>query len=146
MSAHCHGQIWNSSRFASSCGVADTTVRRYLDLLTSTLVVRQCGPWLENVGKRQVRSPKVYLTECYFWATQAGAELDLLVIAGNQRLGFEIKRTVSPRISRSLRSAIDTLGLERAFVVHGGNETFPLAPNVEAVAASRLLLDLEPLG
>lgn len=189
MLAHCHGQTWNGSRFASSFGVADTTVRRYLDLLTSTMVVRQSGPWLENVGKRQVKSPKVYLADsgllhtllgldtkeaveshpqlgaswegflvqqiasrlgarndqCYFWATHAGAELDLLVVAGNRRLGFEIKRTVSPRISRSLRSAIATLGLERAFVVHGGNETFPLAQNVEAVAASRLLLDLEPL-
>jgi len=58
MLAHVHGQVWNSARFASSFGVADTTVRCYLELLSSTLVVNQLRPWHENVGKRQVRSRK----------------------------------------------------------------------------------------
>jgi len=52
MLAHYHGQIWNSSEFARSFGVADTTVRNYLDLLTSALVVRQIPAWHENIGKR----------------------------------------------------------------------------------------------
>ena len=63
MLAHYHGQTWNSSEFARSFGVADTTVRNYLDLLTSTLVVRQLQPWSENISKRQVKSPKVFVTD-----------------------------------------------------------------------------------
>ena len=61
MLAHWHGQIWNGAEFGRAFGVAHTTVRRYLDLLTSVFVVRQLQPWHENVAKRQVRSPKVYI-------------------------------------------------------------------------------------
>jgi len=63
MLAHYHGQIWNGSEFARSFGVADTTIRNYLDLLTSALVVRQLQPWHENISKRQVKAPKVYLAD-----------------------------------------------------------------------------------
>ena len=63
MLAHRHGQTWNSSEFARSFGVADTTVRRYLDILTDTLVVRQLPPWHANLNKRQVKAPKVYLRD-----------------------------------------------------------------------------------
>ena len=63
MLAHWHGQIWNASEFGRSFGVADTTVRRYLDILTEALVVRQLQPWHANVAKRQVKSPKVYLRD-----------------------------------------------------------------------------------
>jgi hypothetical protein len=59
MPAHYHGQAWNSSEFARSFGVADTTVRNYLDLLSSALVVRQLQPWHANIRKRQVKAPKV---------------------------------------------------------------------------------------
>jgi predicted AAA+ superfamily ATPase len=58
-----HGQVWNASEFARSFGVADTTVRGYLDRLTSALVVRQLAPWHENIAKRQVRSPKIYVSD-----------------------------------------------------------------------------------
>lgn len=63
MLAHYHGQTWNSSEFARSFGVADTTVRNYLDLFTSALVIRQLQPWHENIRKRQVKSPKVYFVD-----------------------------------------------------------------------------------
>lgn len=63
MLAHYHGQLWNGSEFARSFGVSDPTVRRYLDLLTSTFVVRQLPPWAENIGKRQIKSPKVYIAD-----------------------------------------------------------------------------------
>ncbi len=59
MLAHYHEQTWNSSELARAFGVADTTVRNYLDQLTSALVVRQLQPWYENISKRQVKSPKV---------------------------------------------------------------------------------------
>ena len=63
MLAHHHGQLWNASEFGRSFGVADTTVRGYLDKLTDTLVVRQLRPWYENIGKRQVRAPKIYVRD-----------------------------------------------------------------------------------
>ena len=63
MLAHWHAQVWNASEFSRSFGVSDTTARRYLDQLTSALVIRQLRPWLANIGKREVRSPKVYLRD-----------------------------------------------------------------------------------
>jgi len=63
MLAHYHAQIWNASEFGRSFGVSDATVRRYLDLLTAAMVVRQLQPWYENISKRQVKAPKVYLVD-----------------------------------------------------------------------------------
>ena len=189
MLGHYHGQVLNASEIGRSFGVSHTTVRSYLDLLTNTFMVRQLRPWLQNVGKRIVKSPKVYITdsgilhqllalprptdveghpklgaswegfmlgevirrlrawdeECFFWATQAGAELDLLVMHGNHRLGFEFKRTDSPRVTASMRSAVETLDLSSLTVVHAGGESFPLGRKVHAIAATRLLEELKPL-
>jgi predicted AAA+ superfamily ATPase len=172
MLAHYHGQVWNASAFASAFGVADTTIRRYLELLIGTFVVRLLLPFHENLAKRQVKSPKVYLAdsgmlhallglithrdlerhlraraeECYFWATHAGAELDLLVTRGNRRLGFEIKRTDAPKVTRSMHVALSDLKLQRLDVIHAGEHTFPLDTKIRAVSLSRLLEDLKPLG
>lgn len=63
MLAHYHAQVWNSAELARAFGVGASTVRRYLDLLTGALVVHQLQPWHENLSKRQVRSPKVYLDD-----------------------------------------------------------------------------------
>jgi predicted AAA+ superfamily ATPase len=63
MIAHCHGSIWNSADPARSLGIGESTVRRYLDLFTKLLVVRQLQPWHENLAKRQVKSPKVYVRD-----------------------------------------------------------------------------------
>lgn len=63
MLAHYHGQILNLSELGRSLAVADTTIRRYLDVLTGTFMVRQLQPWFENIGKRQVKSPKIYLRD-----------------------------------------------------------------------------------
>lgn len=63
MVAHYHGQIWNGSEIGRSLGVTDKTARRYLDALTATFLVRQLPPWFENLGKRQVKSPKVYIRD-----------------------------------------------------------------------------------
>jgi predicted AAA+ superfamily ATPase len=83
--------------------------------------------------------------ECHFWATHAGAELDLLVVRGNQRWGFEFKRTVAPRITSSMRIAMSDLGLTSIDVVHAGDETFPLGERIRALAMTRLIDDLRPL-
>ncbi|UCE07741.1 MAG: ATP-binding protein [bacterium] len=189
MLAHYHGQLWNSSEFARSFGVADTTVRNYLDLMTSALVIQQLLPWHENISKRQIKAPKIFIAdsgllhsllnirthrdleghpkigaswegfviqqiicqtgaqpeECFFWATHAKAELDLLIIRGRKRLGFEIKRTVSPRITPSIRNALSDLKLNRLDVIHAGEKTFPLREKIRAVAFQKLLDDLKPL-
>jgi len=83
--------------------------------------------------------------ETFFWATHQGAELDLLVLRGKQRLGFEVKRTTAPTPTRSMHSARETLGIERIDCIHAGEETFPLSEGVRAVAFSRLHMDIEPL-
>lgn len=186
MLAHYHGQTWNSSELARSFGVADTTVRAYLDHLTSALVVRQVQPWHENMSKRQVKSPKVYISdsgilhallnlhdrldidahpkcgaswegfvmdqtirhlgarpeECFFWATHAGAELDLLIVRGRERTGFEVKRTTAPKITPSMRHALDDLKLTELIVLHAGDHTFPLSKKIRAVSMHRILEDL----
>jgi predicted AAA+ superfamily ATPase len=182
MLAHVHGQVWNSSELARSFGVSDKTVRGYLDFLASTFMVRVLRPWHENLGKRQVKSPKVYFRdsgllhllagvrttrdlevhprvgaswegfaletvvrqlratpeECYFWATHTGAELDLLVVRGRRRLGFEFKRSPSPGLTPSIRNALRDLGLYRLVVVHAGDERYALGSKVEAVPLARL--------
>jgi predicted AAA+ superfamily ATPase len=63
MVAHYHGQIWNAAELARSLAVNESTVRRYLDLLTGVFMVRQLQPWFENLGKRQVKAPKVYIRD-----------------------------------------------------------------------------------
>lgn len=63
MLAHVHGNLLNWSELGRSLGVADTTVRSYLDVLASTFMVRLLPPWFENLSKRQVKSPKVYVTD-----------------------------------------------------------------------------------
>jgi hypothetical protein len=189
MVAHYHGQVWNASELARSFGVAHTTVQRYLDVLSETFMVRQLPSWHENVGKRQVKAPKVYVRdsgllhallglrtrreiqghpkvgaswegfalnsvisrlraqpeECFFWATHSGAELDLLVIRGNRRLGFEFKRSTTPTATRSMHVAMEDLRLQKLWVVHAGDRAFDLTKQMRALPLSRLLEELEPL-
>lgn len=63
MLAHYHGQVWNGAELARALAVSEATVRRYLDLLTGVFMLRQLPPWHENLGKRQVKSPKVYVRD-----------------------------------------------------------------------------------
>ncbi len=63
MLAHYHGQIWNGAEIARSMGVAEATVRRYLEVLAGTYVVRRLPPWFENISKRQYKSPKFYVRD-----------------------------------------------------------------------------------
>jgi hypothetical protein len=63
MVAHSHGQTWNGAELARALAVGEATVRRYLDLMTGVFMVRQLSPWFENLGKRQVKAPKVYVRD-----------------------------------------------------------------------------------
>lgn len=72
MLAHYHGQVFNASDLGRSLAVADTTVRRYLDTLVGTLMVRRLSPWFENIGKRQVKTPKTYFRDSGLFHRLAG--------------------------------------------------------------------------
>lgn len=72
MLAHYHGQIWNASAVAASLGVSAPTCRRYLDALTGVFMVRQLQPWHENLGKRQVKAPKIYFRDSGLFHSLSG--------------------------------------------------------------------------
>jgi predicted AAA+ superfamily ATPase len=63
MVAHYHGQVWNAAQFARSLGASEVTARRYLDILSGAYMVRILPPWYENLGKRQVKAPKIYIRD-----------------------------------------------------------------------------------
>jgi predicted AAA+ superfamily ATPase len=187
--AHFHGQVLNSSEVGRTLSVSHTTVRKYLNILVDSLVVRELKPWFANVRKRQVKTSKVYVRDsgllhvllgiadredlslhpkigasfegfaleqiishlgvdaedCSFWATHGGAGLDLLVVRGGRRLGFEMKRSSTPRKTKSMQIALADLELEKIEVVHPGNECWPLAPRIRALGLSRIYEELQPL-
>ena len=178
MLAHYHGNIFNASELGRSLGTSDTTVRRYLDILVGTFMVRSLTPWFENIGKRQVKAPKIYFRdsgilhnllgitdqpsllvhpklgaswegfaleevirtqkatpeECYFWAIHEQADLDLLIVRNGKRIGYEIKYTDTPRITRSMHQALELLQLHELVVIYPGDKSFPLATKIRAVA------------
>ncbi|MBI2898387.1 MAG: DUF4143 domain-containing protein [Deltaproteobacteria bacterium] len=72
--------------------------------------------------------------ECYFWRTEHGTELDLLVVRGRVRWGFEVKRTSAPKVTRSMHSALADLALDRLWLIHAGERSFPLGPKITAVS------------
>lgn len=86
MLAHYHGQVLNGSELARAFGISDKTVRSYLDILTGTFMVRQLPPWFENVGKRQVKAPKIYLRDSGLVHSLLGLS-DLDQILGHPKVG-----------------------------------------------------------
>ena len=178
MLAHYHGRVWNAAEFARALGAGESAARRYLDILTGALMVRALPPWFENLKKRQVKAPKIYVRDtgllhtllgltdedqlaghpkvgasfegfaveqalaafetsnACFWATHAGAELDLLLMRGGKRYGFEFKHADAPGTTRSMRAAIADLGLDRLWIVYPGDEAYPLDDRISAVPVS----------
>lgn len=175
MLAHFHGQTWNASRLAEAMGARRATVDRYRDILAGTFMVRVLPPWFENLGKRLVKSPKVYLRDsgllhqllglneamdlprhphygaswegfaleqtliahgqrdAYFYGTQRGAELDLLMIRRGRRWGFEFKCADAPSTTKSMHIALQDLKLEHLWVVYPGTLRYPLTDRVTAL-------------
>ena len=172
MLAHYHDQVWNASEIAGSMNIAAVTTKRYLDILTSTFMMRQLQPWHENLGKRQVKAPKIYFRDsgifhsligirnesdlfthpklgascegyaiedtirslepdqAYFWATHAGAELDLLLFKDGKRIGVECKRKDAPKLTPSMKMAMQDLKLDELRVIYPGTKSYPLAENI----------------
>ena len=187
MLAHYHGQTWNAAELARSMDVSVAAVNRYRDLLAGAFMVRVLPPWFENLGKRIVKSPKVYLRdsgvlhfllglekaadlpvhprygaswegfaleqtllahgehEAYFYATQRGAELDLLLLRRGRRWGFEFKCTDAPRTTKSMHVVMKDLGLKHLWVLYPGDRTYPLADAITALPLKSVgEIELEP--
>ena len=180
MLAHYHAQTWNAAEPARALGVSPGVVRRYLDVLTDALMVRQLQPWFANLKKRQVKAPKIYVRdsgllhrllgidterallihprvgaswegfaieqalatephdEAYFWATHQGAEMDLILRRGDVLYGVECKLADAPRITPSVRNALDDVGLAGVVVLYPGARRFRLSDRVEVVPLAAL--------
>lgn len=181
MIAHMHGQLWNASRLASGFGVSAPTVQHYLDILEATYMLRRLPPLQANLGKRLVKSPKVYLRDSgllhallgigslnelaghpivgaswegwvleqiaqligaqwqlSFYRTASGAEIDIVAERGKRKIGFEIKFSSAPALSKGFWLSMADLKLERAYIVAPIESGYPLAPNVEVVPAAQL--------
>jgi predicted AAA+ superfamily ATPase len=180
MVAHYHGHVWNAAEFARSLGTAENTARRYLDILAGAYMIRVLPPWFENLKKRQVKAPKIYIRDsglfhsllqvptladlqghpkigpswegfalehiihvfrtrdAYFWATHAGAELDLMVPITGKRHGFEFKYTDAPGRKRSMHIAIEDLGLEHLWVVYPGDQKYALDDRITAIPLEQI--------
>jgi predicted AAA+ superfamily ATPase len=99
MLTHYHGQVWNAAEFASAFGVAHTTVQRYLDTLTETFMIRQLPSWHENLGKRQVKAPKIYVRDSGLLHTLLGiataASLDTHPKIGASWEGFALNAVIA---------------------------------------------------
>ncbi|MBM3789471.1 MAG: ATP-binding protein [Acidobacteria bacterium] len=181
MLAHYHGQIWNAAELGRAMGVKEDTARKYCDILSGAFMVRQLPPWFENIGKRLVKAPKVYLRDsgllhtllglkgrfqvlshpkfgfswegfalehiirfawadrdAYFYRTHAGAELDLMLLRHGRRYGFEFKYEDAPTVTRSMRVAFEDLKLERLWVIHPGERSYPLSEYAEVVPLAQV--------
>lgn len=180
MLAHYHGQTWNAAELGRSMDASVTAVRNYRDLLSGSFMIRQLPPWFENLGKRLVKSPKIFIRdsgilhsllgiedmtelavnprygaswegfaleqtllehgerEAYFYGTQRGAELDLLLLRRGRRWGFEFKCTEAPRTTKSMHVVIRDLNLERLWVVYPGHVEYPLTDTITALPLKRI--------
>lgn len=94
--------------------------------------------WEGFIIEQLLTLARVEPEECFFWRTEHGAELDLLIVRRGQKIGIEVKRTGAPSLTPSMRNALEDLKLDALYVVHAGEHGFSLGPSVEAVPWKRL--------
>ena len=182
MLAHQQGALLNQARLAAGLGVSTPTVDRYLDLLVDLKLLRRLRPWAGNIGKRLVRSPKVYVRDSgllhglleietldnllghpvcgpgfegyclesliqaagqrripYFYRTQTGAEIDLLLEQGGRpEIAIEVKRSMAPSPEKGFAMACDDLNIKQRYVVYPGTERFALRHQAQAIGLQAL--------
>ena len=190
MLAHRQGTMLNASVLARALEVSAQSVTRYIGLLAELLLVRRLPPLRANVGKRLVRSPKVYVRDSglvhallgitsleqlaghpvvgeswegyvmeslasvlppratpYFYRTSAGAEIDLVIEHGDgERWAIGIKRSLSARAGRGFHIACEDMRPARAFVVHAGDDRYPVSEKLEAISVRGLATELRALS
>lgn len=177
MVAHLHGQMFNASAVAASLGISASTTGRYLDHLCDTLMVRKLEPYYVNLGKRLVKTPKVYVRDSgllhsllgirevndllghpgtgaswegfvveqiaahlpdgasmSFYRTSAGAELDVVVELGSRKLGFEVKFSSAPKVTKGFWQACEDVGVEAAYIVAPVQEGWLVQDNVSVIS------------
>lgn len=181
MLAHVSGQTLNSSKLADSMGVSAHEIRKYVDLLEQTFVLRVLLPYEGNVKKRLIKSPKIYIRDTgilhalleienrdqlfsnpiygasfeayvienilvsiqsqngpqwrsYFFRTSNGAEIDLVLEKGQQRIAIEIKSSTAPKVSRGFWNAIEDINSTANYVIAPVESAYPLAKNVQVVS------------
>jgi uncharacterized protein len=177
MLAHLQGQLFNASTLAGSLGISATSTTRYLDYLCDSLMVRKLEPHFVNLGKRLVKSPKVYvrdsgLLHCLlsihsvndllghpstgaswegfvveqisnhlprgasmsFYRTAAGTEMDVVVEMGQKKIGFEVKFSSAPSVTKGFWHACDDLQLDAAYVVAPVTEGWPMKQPAKVIA------------
>lgn len=186
MLAHRQGSILNASDLARALESNTRAIGSYIDLLCDLFLVRRLMPYAANVGKRLVKSPKVYLRDsgmlhalvgvsdltalagnpiigmswegfvienlisampwrshAFFYRTQVGAEIDLVIEHGDSSLWvIEIKRSLAARVDRGFHVAREDLKPARSFVVHSGEDRFPIAQGTEAISVMALAREL----
>ena len=186
MLAHQQGGLLNQARIASSLGVSNPTIDRYIDLLVDLQLIRRLRPWSSNAGKRLVRTPKVYVRDsgilhgllelktrndvlghpvcgpsfegfcidnliaaagvertAYFYRTQVGAEIDLVLEKGGRPdIAIEVKRASAPRPERGFSIACDDLKITRRYVVYPGEESFALRNGAQAISLAQMCAEL----
>ena len=180
MLAHYHGQTWNAAEVGRSMDVSVTAANHYRDLLAGSFMLRVLPPWFERLGKRIVKSPRIFLRdsgvlhfllgleemkelqvhprysaswegfaleqtlnahgerEAYFYRTQRGAELDLMLLRRGRRWGFEFKCTDAPRTTKSMHVVIEDLGLEHLWVIYPGDREYPLTDTISALPLKKI--------
>lgn len=185
MLSHYHGNILNYSELGRSLQVASTTIRHYVDILESTLMIRILRPWFNNTSKRLVKSPKIYLKDSglfhrlqsldsakileshpklgaswegfalnqlielsglsedrfFFWATQAGAEIDLFWQHNGKNHAAEFKYSDAPKRTKSMTTALQDLDLEHLWVIYPGKANYRIDKKI-TVLSIRSLQDI----
>ena len=189
MLAHNQGTQLNTTTLGANLGVSAMTAKRYVELLEDLLLIRSLRPWSGNVGKRLVKSPKIYIRDsglvhsllnlktmddilghpvvgaswegfvvenllsvlpvgatAWFYRTSAGAEIDLVIEYSTQKIyAIEIKRSLTPNLSKGFYLGCEDVSASRRFVVYPGEERFPLGKDVNAVPLSEMMAELSAI-
>lgn len=183
MLAHNQAQTVNAAKLAGNLSVSAPTIQRYIDLLIDLLLLRSLRPWSGNIGKRLVKTPKIYLRDSglthtllniqtfdelqghpvvgsswegfvienllavaphratpFFYRTSAGAEIDLLLeITQKRRIAIEIKRSLTPALSKGFHLGCESLGVKERYIVYPGTEGFPLSKDVQVMPLREMM-------
>ncbi|RAI95267.1 ATP-binding protein [Algoriphagus yeomjeoni] len=182
MLAHQQGQLINLSKLGGGLDLTSPTVKSYVEMLEDLLLIRSVRPWLVNVGKRLVKSPKIYIRDSGithallnliklddllghpvvggswegfiieniisvlpkgadygFYRTTGGAELDLVLSLNGEVWAIEIKRTLSPKLSKGFLNAVEDISADHRYFIYAGKDEFPLGENTSAIGLARFM-------
>jgi predicted AAA+ superfamily ATPase len=189
MLAHNQSGQVNTAQLGANLDVAAPTTKRYIELLEDLLLIRSIRPWFGNIGKRLVKTPKIYIRDSglvhallslksmddllghpvvgasweafvienlisclpigltyWFYRTSAGAEIDLVIEQNEKHLyAIEIKRSLSPSVSKGFYHGCDDIGATDRFVVYPGEERYSLGKTITAIPLLELMDELRSI-